>query len=344
MRKGHSSLMQPITLSLSLALMLTVVPAGAQIIVDGSPDKDWADSAMKLWLRADAGITQTSGSVTSWADQSNSGYTASLALGANSPTLNSTLVNGTAGIAFDGNDYLLLSGSLTSYRTLFIVYQDTSTAAYVTPVGSIYATPQTGGSYHGAVNDATLFVDGNTNIATRNGAIISNGTATTSAIGRPDAWSLNTYMATATLTNRVTTIGADNSTAASRAINGGIAEILLYDRALTSPELNAVEPTSAPNIRSRRPTAWIGPGQAATAAPGQTRPTGRAQPCRRSSRSPLSVAMSVPGAGRSRSAFRPLLAGLCSQIPTPRRPAASRSPGLRSPWARSQTRGCLRCT
>lgn len=241
MQKGHSSLMQPITLSLSLALMLTVVPAGAQIIVDGSPEKDWADSAMKLWLRADAGITQTSGSVTSWADQSNSGYTASLALGANSPTLNSTLVNGTAGIAFDGSDYLLLSGSLTSYRTLFIVYQDTSTAAYVTPVGSIYNTPQTGGSYHGAVNDATLF-DGDqyTNIATRNGAIISNGTATTSAIGRPDAWSLNTYMATATLTNRVTTIGADNSQSVSRAINGGIAEILLYDRALTSPELNAV--------------------------------------------------------------------------------------------------------
>jgi hypothetical protein len=59
-------------------------------------------------------------------------------------------------------------------------------------------------------------------------------------VGRPDNWTLNAYLASGTLQNRVTTIGADNYSSASRAINGGIAEILMYDNALTSPEVNSV--------------------------------------------------------------------------------------------------------
>ena len=240
MRRVASIVVRGLVLTCGLACGLTSGTASAQIVVGGSPNKDWENSAMKLWLRADAGVTETSGTVTSWADQSNSGYTASLAAGTNSPQYNATLVNGAAGIAFDGNDYLLLDGDLNSYRTLFIVYEDTSTAQYVTPVGSVYNTPQSGGSYHGNIDDTQLFSTQYTSALTRNGAIISDGTATTSAIGRPDTWSLNTYMATATLENRITTIGSDNALPTSRGINGGIAELILYDRELSSPEINAV--------------------------------------------------------------------------------------------------------
>jgi autotransporter-associated beta strand protein len=225
-----------------VAACASIQTASAQIVVSGSPNKDWSNSALKLWLRADAGITQTSGTVTSWADQSNSGYTATQSTAANSPTYNATLVGGTAGIAFDGSDFLSLSGSLNAYRSTFIVYRDTSTAAYVTPIGTIYGTPQNGGSYHGDGDDSRLFNGTYTSASTLNGQMVINGTSFTplAAVGRPDNWTLNAYLASGTLQNRVTTIGADNYSSASRAINGGIAEILMYDNALTSPEVNSV--------------------------------------------------------------------------------------------------------
>jgi len=220
----------------------SIQTASAQIVVSGSPNKDWSNNALKLWLRADAGITQTSGTVTSWADQSNSGYTATQSTAANSPTYNATLVGGTAGIAFDGNDFLSLSGSLNAYRSTFIVYRDTSTAVWVTPIGTIYGTPQDGGSYHGDVDVSRLFNGAFTSASTLNGQMVINGTSFTplAAVGRPDNWTLNAYLASGTLQNRVTTIGADSNSTASRAINGGIAEILMYDNALTSPEVNSV--------------------------------------------------------------------------------------------------------
>ena len=144
MRRVASIVVRGLVLTCGLACGLTSGTAFAQIVVGGSPNKDWENSAMKLWLRADAGVTETSGTVTSWADQSNSGYTASLAAGTNSPQYNATLVNGAAGIAFDrsgaatgamGVDASRLGGASPMLAIAVGNFANEPTSLYCRPIG-----------------------------------------------------------------------------------------------------------------------------------------------------------------------------------------------------------------
>ena len=57
MRRVASIVVRGLVLTCGLACGLTSGTAFAQIVVGGSPNKDWENNAMKLWLRADAGVT-----------------------------------------------------------------------------------------------------------------------------------------------------------------------------------------------------------------------------------------------------------------------------------------------
>lgn len=56
-------------------------------------------AGLKLWLKADAGVTESGGSVTSWADQSGQGNNATAS---GTPTLVTNSLNGKSGISLDG--------------------------------------------------------------------------------------------------------------------------------------------------------------------------------------------------------------------------------------------------
>lgn len=208
--------------------------------VNGAPDATWESNSMLLWLKADAGITTAGGSVSAWADQSTYGNDAAQGTAANQPVHTPAGLNGQATVVFDGNDYLLIAGGPSSSRTAFFVYQDTSVVSWATPLGTVYDGSY--GAYHGHSNDTGLFnttyTDPQTRggLNTRDGADVGNGLSTP----RPDSWAIDAHVATGALLQAVSTVGADNAAPASRAINGGIAEIIVYDRALTPTEQDQV--------------------------------------------------------------------------------------------------------
>jgi len=88
-------------------------------------------SGLQLWLKADAGVTaDSSGAVTNWADQSGNGNTATQLNGdANAPTLITNEVNGLPALRFEGSPVymsvnpstnLTLAGDVTSFAVIRI--------------------------------------------------------------------------------------------------------------------------------------------------------------------------------------------------------------------------------
>lgn len=217
---------------------------GGPLLPDGTPNP--ADANLLLWLKADAGVSVGAGNkVSAWANQSTyAAYVATEATSTLQPTFAPDALNGQDVVAFAAGQRLLFGTTATptgptGHQTLFVVYQDTSTTAYATPLGTSYNGR---GSYHGAANDAALFDAGNTDPKTtggsnfRNGLSIGNGLSTP----RPDNYGIFAYVGTAPLTQTVWAVGADQPCCGDRSIRGGIAEILLYNRALTPTEQIAV--------------------------------------------------------------------------------------------------------
>ena len=211
---------------------------GGLLLSDGTPDP--ADSSLMLWLKADGGVTYDgSNRVSAWADQSPSGWTAQQSNSAYQPVYAPAGINGRPAVLFPGTgQHMLIPGS-AGQQTMFILYQDTSTDAYVTPLGTAYNGK---GSYHGHSGNSQLFSGTYTDPATLNGGNYRNGlnVGTGLSIPRPANWALDVHVATTPLTQAVTTLGADHGFGTSRDIQGGIAELLLYNRALSPAEQIAV--------------------------------------------------------------------------------------------------------
>ncbi len=89
---------------------------------------------MKLWLKADAGVTKDgSNKVSAWADQSGSGANANQATSGAQPTWVDSALNGKPVLRFDGSDDFL-QGTNNGYNpsagdyTIFVVHKRTSSA------------------------------------------------------------------------------------------------------------------------------------------------------------------------------------------------------------------------
>ncbi|WP_437756171.1 LamG-like jellyroll fold domain-containing protein [Sorangium sp. So ce1389] len=79
-------------------------------------------SGLKLWLRTDAGITASSGKVSSWRDQSGNGNRADMDVAASQPTLISSALNGKPVVRFLGAQSLYLAQQLEpTHFTVFVV-------------------------------------------------------------------------------------------------------------------------------------------------------------------------------------------------------------------------------
>lgn len=225
------------------AILLAAAEAPASLLSGGIPDAGNGD--LLLWLRADTNFV--SGATTTWTDQSSNAWVFEQSVLASQPSQNPSGLNGQATIDFDGGDHLAkASGTLTGYQSTFIVYQDTSTASYASPIGSVFnPAGGNGSSFHGQINDGGIFNNGNTDVKTlngdnyRNGLGIGNGTATP----RPDTYAIDAHVSTGPLTGDILFLGSGECCGvppSGRKITGGIAEILMYDRALNIAELNEI--------------------------------------------------------------------------------------------------------
>ncbi|MCI0585128.1 MAG: FG-GAP-like repeat-containing protein, partial [Chloroflexi bacterium] len=86
-------------------------------------------SGLQLWLKADGGVTQSGGAVSAWADQSGNGRTAAQSVAASRPTLVSGATGGLPAVQFDGiNDHLTFTLPVNGMTGMTLVLVSACTA------------------------------------------------------------------------------------------------------------------------------------------------------------------------------------------------------------------------
>lgn len=231
-------------------------PAEAIILtLAGEPDPAYDGGAMKLWLRADMGVT--TGATFTWADQSLHGNDASQTNGALQPTPITTgvgTINGQAVLDFDGGDSLLgafASPNLNSdsFTGFAVIESDNPTnSSWHVFDGNVNSTTTRFGfaSYIAAGSDAYL-------ARFQTGAVSSTSEVFDPSILSAVGTNVSTNTVTQSLDGNVIQspvfslvqsisgyrVGSRFDGAASF-VDGRIAEVLIYDKPLTSDEYNAV--------------------------------------------------------------------------------------------------------
>lgn len=197
---------------------------------------------VQLWLDAsDAStITLNGSTVSQWDDKSGNNRHATQATASNQPTYTTAGLNGKNVLTFSnaGATYLSVPGGVSdyfAYQSAFIVYSDTSTAQYVTPLGGRYRSA-TGAAYHGHSDNSQIFNASFTSAETRNGDNFKNGSdiGDGTSTARPSTPAIFSFVATGQfdVNRRFQTIGADAAVSTSRGITGLIAEaFILRDNA-----------------------------------------------------------------------------------------------------------------
>ena len=262
-----------------------------------------ASTELLLWLKADAGITQTAnGTVSGWTSQGGNSTTANQTITTSQPAFVPNGLNGKPVVRFDGvNDYLNFSGlgvngfigmtifmvSATSNNTQLPAAGNTS-SAYRSAIfwdelpagwGTIFLSPYqtnvryrfgTGISQSGALPDFTrpASVGGNFTIttATHNGtseSLCVNGASVFSQTGKTAA--IGTCKDTGFIGRGY---GAGSSMDATTCYNGDIAEIIVYKRALSTSERQTVEAYLNGKYFCAAPTIIAQPADATAAAGG----------------------------------------------------------------------------
>lgn len=189
---------------------------------------------LKLWLKADAGVTVSTGSyLASWQDQSGNANHAAQATAASQPTVVPDEADGFPVVRFDGSDDFVTFPRITTMRTVFWVVKETPGAAdgYRFLLGDASA-------YHFS-SDTTRKIWGSsasTNIRTGetriNGAIVNGSTA-----DRPTTLSLISLTTTA----NVSADSFSRDRGNGRYWMGDLAELIVYDRPLSDAERVTVE-------------------------------------------------------------------------------------------------------
>jgi hypothetical protein len=97
--------------------MLLTIPPGILAASDtGIAPDAITTQTLHFWVRSDLGVSDTSGAVDSWADQSGNGNDLSSS-GTARPTIQSAALNGHDAIRFDGSNDYLNSGNFTALDT-----------------------------------------------------------------------------------------------------------------------------------------------------------------------------------------------------------------------------------
>lgn len=197
---------------------------------------------LKLWLKADAGISLNDTTVSVWADQSGLGNNVSQGEATRQPLFVPGYINGQPSIYFETNDYLKSSSftELSQPNTLIIVYKslaDTSLSfifdgisskknALFTTINRLYMAGYTNLSYskNTPFSDfitTTAYYNGINSQIFENGISKNNGNAGVLGI---DGFSIGSYQGTA-----------------SYPFKGYISEVIFYNSLLGTTERQQVE-------------------------------------------------------------------------------------------------------
>ncbi|HEY9714765.1 MAG TPA: LamG-like jellyroll fold domain-containing protein [Chroococcales cyanobacterium] len=213
---------------------------------------------LALWLRGDQ-VTLASGKVSSWADLSGSGNTASQGVSGNQPTYVSSAVNGLPGVSFNGSSSFL---QITNTAGLSNFASGASIFAVVKP-SSVTANARLLDFGNGAASD-NIYISEPTStgvsLVTYNGAssttvtsssgvtlgnyqlleFVDNGTGTATVYTNAVQGAQNTSMNS--LSNIARTLNyIGQGAAGGNYFNGTIAELLVYQRGVTTSERASIE-------------------------------------------------------------------------------------------------------
>ena len=213
-----------------------------------------------LWLDASdtATITSSANRVSAWADKSGNGNNASQSTAGLKPTTNTTTMNGRNVLDFSSNLIVTSSFTINAANTVFVVFSSSSSAVQIfvehgpnwnTNSGQIHfinsATQYVAGYNRGAAaplggNAATL--------TTRSSGSHQLSFVTDGTYANLAAWADGAALTKSSIyTNTVTTAAAaalnigDRSGGAVAPLAGSLAEVIVYNSALSTTDRQAVE-------------------------------------------------------------------------------------------------------
>jgi hypothetical protein len=190
-------------------------------------------AGLQVWLRGDAGVPRSGAYVDLWRDQSGNGNDAVQATGYKLPALVTDATSGMPMLRFDGtDDFLSFNTQVTNGRTVFVVLRNGSTSGYRPPLGDT-----SGYGYLSGASRQIWFTGNQSQILNGetwlNGQTVNGTTATYPAATGPLA--VLTSIATGPVAS--SHLG---QTSNSYFWQGDIAEVVIYDHALTTTEATEV--------------------------------------------------------------------------------------------------------
>jgi hypothetical protein len=218
-------------------------------------------SGLTCWYKADNGAILSSGSVTSWIDVSGSGSTASQTTSSAQPTYTSSAINGLPAVVFNGSsDYLNMPAGFSNFASgvsIFVVANPTATSPYYNNIFDFANTSNYGVSAMNLVQPSGTNLSfqlydsgGNITSVTASSAVTTgsyklfevthDGTATGTMYTNAVQIAQNTAMSSTSSLNPMYNFLASQVGGVSN-FAGGIAEVLVYNRLLTSSQRLGVE-------------------------------------------------------------------------------------------------------
>jgi hypothetical protein len=210
-------------------------PVATATFLDGETPAPLRITGLKLWVKADAGVTAVGGFVSSWADQSGNGNHLVQATAANEPQFVAGEANGLPVVRFDGaGDYVSFTSRLTNIRSVFWVIRRSPamTPGYRCLLGdkdtSNFSSDGTTKIWSASYT-STAIRSGETRV---NGALV-DGVAT----DRPADLSVISVVTT----GDVIADAFSRDRGYGRSWWGDLAELIIYDRPLSDTERRAIE-------------------------------------------------------------------------------------------------------
>lgn len=214
-----------------------------------------------LWLDASdtATITSSANRVSAWADKSGNGNNATQSIAGLKPTTNTTTMNGRNVLDFSSNLIVTPSITLSSANTVFFVFTSSSSAAQILMEQSANWNTNVGQIH--VINNATSYVSG----YNRGASASTNGdaaTLTTRTSGAHQltfqgggsyatllAWQDAAALSKASVYNNTSGVSnasaalniGDRSGGAVAPLAGSLAEVIVYNSALSTTDRQAVE-------------------------------------------------------------------------------------------------------
>ena len=224
---------------------------GGILLFDDFPFLPTSIAELALWLDASdtsaANIVQTANAVSQWNDKSGSGNNATQGTGSQQPTTNVATQNGKNTLSFDGGDeFDWAAGFVNSYdgnTTTFVVSKrtvDTGTQVILSNTSNKTIT------FYGNAGQVLFRSNnsGNNSVANIGNTTTNFNVITAKRDGVEQSISVNSGVASTNSSGSDLTgvsSGRFGSTGGANYLTGSIAEILVYNRALSATEIAQVE-------------------------------------------------------------------------------------------------------